>query len=501
MLRKLRILIAVLSFSLLTLTLLGVIRMAWLARVQLVPALLAVNVGVFLLWGVLTALTGRLYCSVLCPMGILQDAIGRISRLFHPQKIYRYSRPKNVLRYAVLIATVVCYLAGLFYIPALLDPYSAYARMVNHLLRPLWLPLKSWVAGFNEMTGWYVLREEFLAQSWIAAGIALLMLLWIGLSAWFWGRSYCNTVCPVGTMLGCLSRYSLLKIRVDTSKCRRCEMCAGRCKSSCMEMKKGRIDYSRCVVCFDCLERCPNGALYFGLRRKESLPRSIDDTSSVTPTGENIDESRRRFLVTASGLVAAGSAAMAQSAIFYETTTGERWEKKIRTKIDGRVAAERFWAIMPPGTVSRQRFHSLCTSCHLCISHCPSHILKPAVKEYGMEGLLQPTVSYENGWCRPDCNICGQVCPTGAIKPIPVAQKSGDKLGWANFNSKTCITQTDDVECGNCARHCPHKAINLIEKNGHKVPQVIVSRCTGCGACEYYCPARPKAIYVEGLMF
>ncbi len=501
MLRKLRILIAVLTFSLLTLTLLGVIRMAWLAQVQLIPALLAVNAGVLLFWVLLTLLTGRIYCSVLCPTGILQDLIDRLSRLFRPRKVNAYSRPKNILRYAVLTVTVVCYATGFLYIPALLDPYSTYARMVGHLLRPLWVPLKNWVAGFNELTGWYVLREEFLAQSWIAAGVAFLMLLWIGLGAWLWGRSYCNTFCPVGTLLGSLGRYSLLKVRIDRTRCQQCGTCAGRCKSSCMDMKNGRIDYSRCVVCFDCLERCPNSALRFGLRRKESVSVLAGETSAPVVKEENIDESRRRFLVTASGVLAAGSAALAQTGIIYETTSGERWEKKIRTTMDGRVAAERFWAIMPPCTVSRQRFHSLCTSCHLCITHCPSDILKPAVREYGWEGVLRPTVSYENGWCRPDCNICGQVCPTGAIRPLPVEKKREDKLGWANFNSKTCITQTDDVECGNCARHCPHKAITLVEKNGHKVPQVMVSRCTGCGACEYYCPARPKAIWVEGLMY
>lgn len=475
--------------------------MAWLAQIQFVPALFAVNAGVLLFWVLLTALTGRLYCSVLCPMGLLQDMIDRLSRLFRPKKVYGYIRPKNLLRYAVLAVAVVCYATGIFYVPVLLDPYSSYARMVNHLLRPLWLPLKSWVAGFNEITGWYVLREEFWTQSWIAASIAALMLLWIGLGAWLWGRSYCNTFCPVGTLLGTLSRYSLLKVRIDRTKCRQCETCAGRCKSSCMDMKNGRIDYSRCVVCFDCIRQCPNGALRFGFRRKKKALEPAEYPPALASGGEKVDKSRRRFLATASGLVAAGGVAVAQARIFYETTTGERWEKKIRTKMDGRVAAERYWAIMPPGTVSRQRFHSLCISCHLCVSHCPSHILKPAVREYGWEGVLHPTVSYENGWCRPDCNICGQVCPTGAIKPLPVAQKRGDKLGWANFNSKTCITQTDDVECGNCARHCPHKAINLVEKNGHKVPQVIVSRCTGCGACEYYCPARPKAIYVEGLMY
>ncbi len=118
--------------------------------------------------------------------------------------------------------------------------------------------------------------------------------------------------------------------------------------------------------------------------------------------------------------------------------------------------------------------------------------------------LMQPTMSYESGYCRPECVKCSEVCPAGAIKPITVADKSSIQIGHAVWIKENCVPLTDDVECGNCARHCPTQAITMVasdpaKKDSPKIPTVNVERCIGCGACENLCPARPfSAIYVEG---
>ena len=124
-------------------------------------------------------------------------------------------------------------------------------------------------------------------------------------------------------------------------------------------------------------------------------------------------------------------------------------------------------------------------------------------------------MSYERGFCRPECTRCSEVCPAGAIQPIDEIEKSSIQIGHAVWVKKNCIVLTDEVECGNCARHCPAGAIQLVplnpapeapaegeepkEEDKRRIPVVNVERCIGCGSCEYVCPARPfSAIYVEG---
>ena len=142
-----------------------------------------------------------------------------------------------------------------------------------------------------------------------------------------------------------------------------------------------------------------------------------------------------------------------------------------------------------------------CTGCQLCVSECPNDVLRPSA---ALSTLMQPVMSYERGYCRPECNRCSTVCPTGAIKPISLEQKSSVQMGHAVWIKKNCVAVTDGVECGNCARHCPVGAIEMVPLNEEDdetpfVPAVNENRCIGCGACEFLCPARPlSAIYVEG---
>jgi ferredoxin len=142
-----------------------------------------------------------------------------------------------------------------------------------------------------------------------------------------------------------------------------------------------------------------------------------------------------------------------------------------------------------------------CTACQLCVSECPNEVLRPS---NSLQSFMQPVMSYELGYCRPECTRCADVCPTGAIKPITKEVKASTQIGHAVWIKKNCIPLVDGVECGNCARHCPTGAIEMVpsdpdDEQSLKVPAVNEQACIGCGACEYVCPSRPfSAIVVEG---
>lgn len=253
MLKKTRQILAVISILLVTALFLdftGTVHrfFGWMAKIQFLPALLALNVGVILALVLLTLLFGRLYCSVICPLGIMQDGFGWLGKK-RKKNHYSYSKALNPLRYVMLLLMVAAIIAGIGAFVALLAPYSAYGRIVQSLLSPLW----QW--GNNLLARWSEARGDYMFYSvdvWLKGGVtlavAVVTLVALAVLSWRNGRTYCNTICPVGTVLGFLSRYSLFRPVIDTTKCNGCGLCARNCKASCINSKKHAIDYSRCVT-------------------------------------------------------------------------------------------------------------------------------------------------------------------------------------------------------------------------------------------------------------
>ncbi len=485
MLRKIRLTLAVLFFVAVTALFLdftGTIHawLGWTAKVQLLPAVLALNVGVVLGLVVLTLVMGRVYCSVICPMGVLQDIISWLSSRRKKKKYrFSYSPAKTWLRCGVLAVFVVAMVAGVGSLAALLAPYSSYGRIVQNLFAPLYGWGNNLLAYLAERAGSYAFYERDVWMRSLATFlIALFTFIVIAILAWRGGRTYCNTICPVGTLLGFLSRFSLLRPVIDAGKCKNCSLCARGCKSSCIDYKNHKIDYSRCVACMDCIGNCKHGAL-----RLRYLPGKAGNNDAMRSA------TRRTFLMGTA--LATASAVVAQ-------------EKKV----DGGLAAivdkkvpKRSTPITPPGSLSAKNMAQHCTACQLCVSACPNDVLRPSTD---LMKLMQPTMSYERGYCRPECTKCSEVCPGGAILPIDIADKSSTQIGHAVWVKENCVPLTDGVECGNCARHCPSKAITMIpsdkdDPHSPKIPAINTERCIGCGACENLCPSRPlSAIYVEG---
>lgn len=498
MLRKIRITLAFVCFGLITLLFLdftGTLHgwFGWLAKVQFLPAVLALNVGVVVTLVVVTLLLGRVYCSVICPLGVMQDVVSWLSGRRKGKKYrFTYSPAVSWLRYGALGVFVTALIAGVGSLVALLAPYSAYGRIAQNLLAPLWGWGNNILAYLAERADSYAFYEtEVWIKSLPVFIIAVVSFVVIVVLAWRGGRTYCNTICPVGTVLGFLSRYSLFRPVIDTEKCNGCTLCSRRCKASCIDAKAHRIDYSRCVTCMDCIDTCRRGAIRYRLRpKREAVQQAAVAEPKLRVSEGQISEARRTFL-TGVGVLTATAVVRAQ-------------EKKV----DGGLAVildkkipNRATPIVPPGAQSLRNMASHCTGCQLCVSVCPNGVLRPAT---GLSTLMQPEVSYERGYCRPECVKCSEVCPAGAILPITAADKSSVQVGHAIWIRKNCVPLTDGKECGNCARHCPTKAIIMIpsnpdEPNSLKIPAINTERCIGCGACENLCPARPfSAIYVEG---
>ena len=497
-LKKLRTTLAIVFFvaiTLLFLDLTGALHtwFGWMAKIQFLPAVMALNLGVIIFLALLTLVFGRVYCSVICPMGVFQDVVSKlhvdIKKRRKNRKPFHYTKEIKWLRYGVWVLFVIAIVAGIHAFVTILAPYSAYGRIAQNIFSPVWGWVNNILAGISEKAGGYGFypREVWVRSlpTFIVAAVTLIVIIVL---AWKGGRTYCNTICPVGTTLSFFSRFAIFRPVIDKGKCKKCRMCENNCKASCINISEHSIDYSRCVDCFNCIGNCKFDAIHYTLAYGKV--KATDDGGKATTTAAGADKGRRAFMTGA--VAAIGASAL-------------RAQEK---KVDGGLAAiadkkvpERKTHITPPGSLSDKNMYGHCTACQLCVAECPNNVLRPSSS---LEHFMQPESSYERGYCRPECTRCSEVCPAGAIRKIDRYEKTSIQVGHAVWVRENCIPLTDGVECGNCSRHCPAGAIMMVpsvpeDSSSIRIPAVDESKCIGCGACENLCPARPfSAIYVEG---
>ncbi|MBP3252927.1 MAG: 4Fe-4S binding protein [Bacteroidales bacterium] len=510
LLKTIRVIAGSVFFALITLLLLdftGTLQhyLAFMAKIQFLPAVMALNLGVIIALIVLTLVFGRIYCSVICPLGVFQDAVSHI-HCVRKKNRFRFTKEIKWLRYSVWTLFVIAMIAGVNSFVALLAPYSSWGRMVQNLFQPLYIWANNFFAFLAARADSYAFwSKEVWIRSISTFVIAALSFVIITVLAWKTGRGYCNAVCPVGTTLSFFSRFSFFKIRIDENKCIKCGKCTKNCKSSCIKGEEHFIDRSRCVVCGNCMAVCPKDAVSY------TCKKSTKKAAEEKPTENKVNESKRAFLFS--------SAVMGTTLAFAQ-------QKK---KTDGGLAViedkkpyKRSEQIVPPGAKSIKNLQNKCTGCQLCVSKCPNNVLRPSDD---LLHLMQPVMSFEKGACRPECTACSEVCPAGAIQKISREDKSSTQIGTAKWVKQNCVVISNDHNCGNCARHCPVGAIIMVPyvKNNANpadkkeipnstsaldqqddkqlmIPTVNENRCIGCGMCEYVCPSRPfSAIYVEGL--
>lgn len=461
---------------------------------QFVPSLLKFlevvgfgSIG-FLVVVVLTLLFGRIYCSTICPLGIFQDIVHFMKRKSVKRKKLRYKKPLTILRYSVFGIVVLFFLSGFILLVNLLDPYSLYGKIVVHVFKPVLVFLNNFISSLLQSVNIYSLFPiDIQPVQWLALSIGGAFLVLIITLAWRRGRLYCNTICPAGTLLGLLSKLSVFKIRINEATCTRCNQCVQVCKAECINLKKQEIDFSRCVGCLNCIAQCPENAINY--HPNALLQPALPDPYATTRNTEahHYQQHKRHFLK--SMLFSVFGLSFVKFLFAEQDTTEQK---------NTMVPIHRKHYVTPPGSQSFERFNDRCTACHLCVTACPSNVLRPSIWEYGLKGLLQPYLDYHISYCNYKCVTCSEVCPTGAILPITEEEKKTTQMGIANFVKKNCIVYTSNTSCGACSEHCPTKAVKMVPyKEDLSIPKMYPDICIGCGACEYACPTDPKSIYVE----
>ncbi len=441
-------------------------EVSWLLELDPLTALAAfLTSGTFyrgLLWSLViiipTLFLGRFFCSWVCPLGVLNQLLGWLFNRRRPSDDYRINQYRRVYRvkYYLLAGLLVLAALGALQI-GLLDPIALLTRSFTTVLLP---------AAQQAGVGNYLTQPVFNGGILIA-----LVLLAILLANRFMTRFFCRVLCPLGALLGLLSRRAPLRIQRDVDLCIDCNKCLKGCQGGCDPHLELRV--SECHLCMNCIEDCPTQALRFGL----PAPRS----SRHLP----LDVSRRRLVES----LVAGAALLPM----------------VRSSLSARTLAPAT-VIRPPGSLAEPEFLARCIKCAACMKVCPTNVLQPALLEGGLEALWTPVLHNRVGYCEQNCVLCGQVCPTGAIRRIPVAEKVGAspfeapiKLGTAFFDQGRCLPWAMQTECIVCEEMCPtspkaiwYQTVEVRRRDGSlvklKQPFLEPRLCIGCGICENKCP-------------
>lgn len=437
---------------------------------QIIPAIFACS-GLWLsVWLLATIIFGRLYCSTVCPSGAMMDLS---ALLFRSRKTrFSYKQTSSRLRTSFFVILLICFLFGFMAVIYVCDPYSAFARIVVAIARPV-------AIGLSGIT------------------LALITLLAISYLAYRRGRIICNTICPVGTMLGCVSRISLYHADINTDLCTNCGRCNDVCPAECIDLKDHVVDVSRCVVCFDCMSVCPDSAITYRRGRHQlSIPlmQRADNAPSVSATNKSRTESetvktldRRKFI--------------AATAISVFGTIEAVASKVNEDYVSNAVRLTPLNYPTPPGATSHKDFLKRCTACGACISACPTSVLTGSTNQYGLRHSLVPILDFDRAFCSFDCVKCTGLCPTNALRPLTLSEKRTSPIGRARVNPSNCMLYVNGTNCNVCVKVCPKRAVSIIlDANSRKVPIIEPELCIGCGKCSHFCPSEPySAIVIEGL--
>ncbi|MBS3809131.1 MAG: 4Fe-4S binding protein [Desulfobacterales bacterium] len=420
---------------------------------------------------------GRIFCGYLCPMGTTIDAADACfptrtgpDKSRHPVSPY--------LKYYILAFTAGTSLLGVTFV-FWASPLSLITRFYGLVVYPVVLLISDTaVSAFYPLASSLDLRTLMFAEiptpRYAAQFFVLLFFVAVFAAARLSPRFWCRYICPSGALLGLAAKKPLIRRQVD-SNCNQCGICAQKCPMGAIDPEMPeKTSHSECLACRKCAQICPQQAIIFG----PNPAKNTYITDSALP-------GRRRFLL--SGLAGAGTAAIA--------LTGLDVVAKDESK-KGVVRQARL--IRPPGALPEPGFLAACVRCGQCMAACPTNTLQPIWFEAGLLGMFSPAVIPRRKYCDPSCNVCGQVCPTGAITEIDATERVWAKIGTAVIFRQQCLAWEYKKSCMVCDEVCPYDAVEFEKRPDlpHPVPHVIEDKCSGCGHCEHACPVYNQAAIV-----
>ncbi|MHB0975795.1 MAG: 4Fe-4S binding protein [Candidatus Aquicultorales bacterium] len=427
-------------------------------------------------------LLGRVYCGYICPFGTMVEILGPRKKKLRKNKFrdVLIKLPTFILIFclAMIVAGSAAFLTfdplstvtrtGTTVIYPSLDKAARVVENTLYTVKPLEPATDLLVAFLN---GRFVFQKPLLYQLQL---VILGMFLIIAGLSFIYRRFWCRYLCPMGALLGFLSRFSRFGRIVDAKKCTRCGVCESVCALDAVREEGISTDKARCQLCFECADTCQEGAVTYGRNPKNS---------AYNPS--------RRALLGVTGL-AVVNGVLLKANLATATATG------------------RVTVIRPPGSRDEVDFRGLCSRCGQCMKVCPTNVLQPTVLSAGLEAMFTPSLNYTLAYCDWRCNECGKVCPTAAIEPLSLANKHKWVIGKAEIDRKHCMPWAGYGECSVCWDSCPVevKAIRmeeerLLHSDGtvsvvYK-PHVKEDICIGCGVCEFNCPVHPRAIKVKAV--